>query len=338
MFVRIQFLQSQSYALGHAQFMQNVQPVQDEHFRHQFRNPCLHHSLTLMFRLVDCFLEEGHHAFKNASPAALSQLIATHERPANIAYPFRFVADDRGAYRTTAARCMAYSKSVLGLTGSASQVFRTLLTKDYKKLEAVVVFLVQRCKSLDDLQHELMHLQFFFRLSTLVVVPPAKLREDLKKHLDELEPTAQSWSTLVFIRKKAMNCIPDTKETRIKWLSAERLEYMDPKSGKKTVVSRQNMVDLNNHFATLAEGILDSFGVPCLTDEQLASIQDPLSTSGDADRVSLLHYNDALATELSASASIVVKDLDSLCILHTCVSVRCFIPGNFVYTTDHCFT
>jgi hypothetical protein len=36
----------------------------------------------------------------------------------------RFVADDNGAYRYTAALCFAYSKYVLGIKGKASEVFR----------------------------------------------------------------------------------------------------------------------------------------------------------------------------------------------------------------------
>jgi hypothetical protein len=271
-------------------------------------------------------MDEGHEAFKKASAATLARLIATHERPPRLAFQFRFVADARGAYRATAALCLAYAKAVLGMPGTAISVFRTLLTKDFRKLEAVIIMLVDRCKSLEELQHQLMRLQFCFRLATLAVVPVEKLRADLIKHLDELEPTAQSWSTLTFIRRIAISCIPDTKETRIKWIDEENLEFTDPRFGQKTVVSKQNMRDLNNYFATQAEGILDSLDIPVLTTEQLSSIVDPLATSSDAQRVSLMHYNDALATLLSASATIVVKDLDSLCRLHTYTSVRFFIP------------
>jgi hypothetical protein len=257
-------------------------------------------------------------------------LIATRERPANLNFPFRLVADDRGAYRDTAARVFSYAKSVLGVQGSAVQVFRTLLTKEGRKTEAVILMLLEKAKSLDDLQHQLMHLQFWFRLATLVVVPAVKLRADLSQHFDALEPTAESWSTLVFIRGIAVFCVPDTKETRIKWIDNDTLEFNDPRSGQKTVVSRQNMRDLNDFFATQAEGILDSFGVPRLSPEQLASIVDPLSTSADGDRVSLCHYNDALATTLSASASIVAKDLESLSRLHAFTSVRVLFLLSFV--------
>jgi hypothetical protein len=167
-----------------------------------------------------------------------------------------------------------------------------------------------------------MEVQWFFRLGTLIAVPVDKLIEDLKKNMDELEPQAHSWTMLKFVRQTAINCIPDIKETRIKWLTTDSMEYNDPLSGKKTVVTRQNMCDLNNHFATMAEGILTEFDVPCLTKEQIAAIIDPLSSSGDAARISLLTFNDTLATQLSASTSIVVKDLDKLSTLHTCVTVR----------------
>jgi hypothetical protein len=212
-------------------------------------------------------------------------LIATRERPANLNFPFRLVADDRGAYRDTAARVFSYAKSVLGVQGSAVQVFRTLLTKEGRKTEAVILMLLERCKSLDDLQHQLMHLQYWFRLATLLIVPAHKLREDLSKHMNALEPTAESWSTLVFIRGIAVSCVPDTKETRIKWIDEETVEFIDPRSGVKTLVSRQSMRELDDFFASQAEGILDSLDVPRLTPQQLGSIVDPLSTSKDGDRV-----------------------------------------------------
>ena len=189
----------------------------------------------------------------------------------------------------------------------------------------MILMMVDRCKSLADLEHELMHVQWLFRLATLMAVPADKLLDDITKNLHELEPSAKSWSTLTFIRKVANSYSSDTKETRIKWIDEETLEFIDPRSGEKTVVSRQNMRDLNNYFATQAEGILDSLDIPVLTSEQLASIVDPLASSSDAVRVSLMHYNDALATLLSASATIVQKDLESLSRLHTYTSVRLFI-------------
>ena len=211
--------------------------------------------------------------------------MATPERPASVQFLFRLVADERGAYHDTACLIFSYSKSVLGMPGSASNVFRTLLTQEGRKTEAAILMLLERCKGLDDFQHQLMHLQFWFRLATLLVVPPNKLKEDISKHMDALEPTAESWSTLVFIRGIAVSCVPDTKETRIKWIDEETVEYIDPRSGVKTLVSRQSMRELDDFFASQAEGILDSLDVPRLTPEQLDSIIDPLSTSTDGDRV-----------------------------------------------------
>jgi hypothetical protein len=107
--------------------------------------------------------------------------MATPERSAKLSYQFRFVADARGAYRSTAARVVAYARAVLGMTGSACTVFRSLLTREQKKFEAVLLYLVQSAKSLDALQHNLMEVQWFFRLGTLIAVPVDKLIEDLKK-------------------------------------------------------------------------------------------------------------------------------------------------------------
>ena len=246
---------------------------------------CLSLTPLIICRQVDKFLQEGGEAHRKATPASLAHLVATPERPASLQFPFRLVADERGAYRDTASLIFSYSKSVLGLPGSASNVFRTLLTQEGKKTEAVILMLLERCKGLDVLQHQLMHLQFWFRLATLLMVPANKLREDLSKHMNALEPTAESWSTLVFIRGIAVSCVPDTKETRIKWIDEETVEFIDPQSGVKTLVSRQSMRELDDHFASQAEGILDALDVPRLTPQQLGSIIDPLSTSQDGEMV-----------------------------------------------------
>ncbi len=78
-------------------------------------------------------------------------MVATPERPANLAFPFRFVTDERGAYRDTAARCLNYAKSVLGLPGWESKVFRTLLTKEGRKTKAIILMLLQDADDDDEL-------------------------------------------------------------------------------------------------------------------------------------------------------------------------------------------
>lgn len=90
-------------------------------------------------------------------------------------YKIRFVADEKGAYSSTAALCFSYAKCVLGIKGNAAEVFRCmqnclissqshchrtiLIDSKNKHLEAFIVFLCQTRRSLDDVQHMLMHLQ-----------------------------------------------------------------------------------------------------------------------------------------------------------------------------------
>ena len=87
----------------------------------------------------------------------------------------------------------------------------------------------------------------------------------------------QKYSNALFLwfeaLKKHLGCAlcqaKDQSVTRIKWIDDETIEFIDPQSGQKTVVSRKSMWELNNFFATQAEGILDSLDVPPLTPEQL---------------------------------------------------------------------
>jgi hypothetical protein len=94
-------------------------------------------------------------------------------------FKIRFVQDEKGAYTSTAALCLCYSKCVLGIKGNAGEVFRcaqyceiighlsrssrchrTLLIDSKNKfLEAFILYLCQTRRSLDDVQHMLMHLQ-----------------------------------------------------------------------------------------------------------------------------------------------------------------------------------
>jgi hypothetical protein len=63
------------------------------------------------------------------------------------------------------------------------------------------------------------------------------------------------------VPSQGSDCNPD----QVKWIDDETIEFIDPQS----VVSRQSMWELNDFFATQAEGILDSLDVPPLTPEQL---------------------------------------------------------------------
>ena len=130
----------------------------------------------------------------------------------------RVVCDDNSKYATTAALLLSYSVSVLGLKGSPCQIFRyfpsftwdkniplkllfrNLLKNNDRKLEAFIVFLTQKCRNLDQLQHSLMHIQYCLRLATLLDVSDVEILDDVDRYLNELRPTAASWSVLKFVR------------------------------------------------------------------------------------------------------------------------------------------
>ncbi len=62
-------------------------------------------------------------------------------------------------------------------------------------------------------------------------------------------------------------------------------------------ISFESISEFAQVFQRRAEELLQQFGVPHLTPEQLQSVKDPLGLAGI--HVSLLTYNDNLASELS---------------------------------------
>ncbi len=114
---------------AHEDFKKNKQPVQQTH-RDATSN----------------FIDQGRKAYDQASPAVLALINTSPDLPPSTYRPFRwtccasyselvvlhwfqwffdrFVADEKGDYRYTAALCCSYTNCVLGISGKASQVFR----------------------------------------------------------------------------------------------------------------------------------------------------------------------------------------------------------------------
>ena len=90
--------------------------------------------------------------------------------------------------------------------------------------------------------------------------------------------------------------IHEDKDVNIEWVSSTSLNFIQPRSGEKVLVTFQDIAEFAEVFSSRAEEILQHFGVPQLTDEQIQSVKDPLGTKGA--HVSLLTYNDMLASEL----------------------------------------
>ena len=124
----------------------------------------------------------------------------------------------------------------------------------------------------------------------------------------------------------------EDKDVKIEWLSPDALNYIHPRSGEKFQVSFENMSEFAQVFQRRAEEILQHFGVSDLTPEQLQSVKDPLGLAGV--HVSLLTYNDKLASELSKGVTITVKDEKLLTELHLCgITITC-ISMNHLSTSD----
>ena len=168
--------------------------------------------------------------------------------------------------------------------------------------------------------------QFFFRLATLIHVQPANIKKEVNKHFEELNPSADAWSTLRFIRRAALTVISDNDKTvRIAWIDQQTMEYTNPADGEVIRVHTNDMKNLGVAFATRAEEILHQFNVPVLTDDEISQVRDPLNAKGEF--ASLLTFNDALATSKMHQVKIGVQDLKLLTELHLNVSILTAIDG-----------
>jgi uncharacterized protein YbbC (DUF1343 family) len=111
----------------------------------------------------------------------------------------------------------------------------------------------------------------------------------------------------------------EDKDVKVEWVSPDALYYIHPGSGEKYHISFKNILEFSQVFQHRAEELLLQFGVPYLTPEQLQSVKDPLGLAGV--HVSLLTYNDKLASELSKGVTINVKDEKLLTELHLCGTI-----------------
>ena len=124
----------------------------------------------------------------------------------------------------------------------------------------------------------------------------------------------------------------EDKDVKIEWVSPDVLNYIHPRSGEKFRVSFKNMSQFGQVFQRRAEELLQHFGVPHLTPEQLQSVKDPLVLAGA--HVSLLTYNDKLASELIKGVTITIKDEKLLTELHLCGTIMHFNESS--YYSDNC--
>ena len=77
---------------------------------------------------------------------------------------------------------------------------RNLLTKNFFNIDACVSLLCQSCRSLDDLQHSIMHIQYFMRLMALITVPEINMEKYVNTHFNEVKTSAKAWSIMKFVR------------------------------------------------------------------------------------------------------------------------------------------
>jgi hypothetical protein len=90
--------------------------------------------------------------------------------------------------------------------------------------------------------------------------------------------------------------IHEDKDVKIEWVTPTSMNFIQPRSGEKVLITFQEINEFAKVFSDRAQAILSQLGVPHLTEEQIQRVKDPLGTKGA--HVSLLSYNDQLATEL----------------------------------------
>lgn len=85
------------------------------------------------------------------------------------------------------------------VTSGVSFCCRSLLS-NHVHMEACIVLLCQQCRSLDNLQHSIMHLQYCMRLASLICVSEKNIEKEMELHFNELKTSAAAWSTMKFVR------------------------------------------------------------------------------------------------------------------------------------------
>ncbi len=155
---------------------------------------------------------------------------------------------------------------------------------------------------------------------------PEKIKKDVDRHFNELNPSADAWSTMRFIRRAALSAISDNdKDVRITWVDQTSMIYTDPATGTPTKVGITDMKNLGLAFATRAEEILDLLNVPVPSEEEVRQVRDPLNSKGEY--ACLLTYNDDLATRHMHKVNIQSCDMKLLTELHMCVNNLSIIEG-----------
>ena len=130
---------------------------------------------------------------------------------------FRFVADQGNQYKASIQKLAQYARCVFLAQGTVAQILYESISGDGNIIAGFVLYLIASCKSLDDLQHTLMHLEFAIRAAVLLVVDVDKVREVAQQYLNELKGGA--WTYMRHVRRIAISCDKEDeeKDTHVRW-------------------------------------------------------------------------------------------------------------------------
>lgn len=99
---------------------------------------------------------------------------------------FRFVADEGNKYKDSIQKLVQYARRVFLAQGTVAQIVYASFAGDGNIIAGFVLYLVASTKTLDDLQHILMHLEFAIRCAVLLEVKVDKVLDIAQQHLNEL--------------------------------------------------------------------------------------------------------------------------------------------------------
>lgn len=99
---------------------------------------------------------------------------------------FRFVADEGNKYKDSIQKLVQYARRVFLTQGTVAQTVYASFAGDGHIIAGFVLYLVASTKTLDDLQHTLMHLEFAIRCAVLLEVKVDKVLDVAQQHLNEL--------------------------------------------------------------------------------------------------------------------------------------------------------
>jgi hypothetical protein len=160
---------------------------------------------------------EKYDSIQTSAQHVLSHIMVDDHGEVHAKTKFRFVADEGNKYKTSIQHLVQYARGVFLERGTVAQILYETFAGNGNIIAGFVLYLIASAKTLDDLQHTLMHLEFAIRAAVLLTVHVDRVILIAQQHLNELKGGA--WTYMRHVRRIAISVDKDgeKKDTRIRW-------------------------------------------------------------------------------------------------------------------------